>query len=282
MSSHKLLTPVLRDSLLVTLLCSFSLASCQSVQAQNRRIDTEFQSSLDWRSLEPGISYSYMGNQFSSNLHFIKVDLENPAVTLSLSSESSKGESPVTHAYDYNAVVSINASFFDGSYNPRGITVSQGSKWSKMLYPESSPFLGCDVELQCNINHKGADFVDEQLWTAVGGLHSLIVNGEMRSKEDDQTCGSFCLNQHPRTAVGLSQSKRYLILALAEGRKQNLKGLTLQQMSIMMHYAGSFEAFNLDGGGSSSLVVNQKLTSQRPDKEPSPRRVSNSLLINSN
>lgn len=257
--------------------------ACQSVQARNGKkpIDS-YRSQVDWQPLKNGIEYSYMANQFSSNVHLVKVDLDNPSIKVSLSKENEKGKTPADQGSRVKASVSINASFFDGSYNPRGITITEGNPWNNVLYAESSPFFYCTVEMECEINHDGSFDIESSWYTAAGGLHSLLRNGKMRTKQDDKNCGSFCTYTHPRTAIGLSRDNSYLILALAEGRKKNLRGLTLEQMSMMMHYAGAYQSFNLDGGGSSTLVIDGKLISARPDREPQQRRVANSILIISN
>jgi exopolysaccharide biosynthesis protein len=66
---------------------------------------------------------------------------------------------------------------------------------------------------------------------------------------------------------------------LAEGRRPDAKGLTLLETSKIIHYAGAYEAINLDGGGSSSLIIDGELVSKRPTKEPTIRPVSNSIMV---
>ena len=66
------------------------------------------------------------------------------------------------------------------------ITITEASPWKNVLYAESSPFFYCTVEMECDINHEGSFEIESSWYTAAGGLHSLLRNGKMRTKEDDQ------------------------------------------------------------------------------------------------
>ena len=74
-------------------------------------------------------------------------------------------------------------------------------------------------------------------------------------------------DKHPRTAVGYTANNE-LILFVCEGRfKGRADGLTLTEMAKLMQQIGCVEALNLDGGGSSCLLVNGKETIKPSDKE---------------
>ena len=59
----------------------------------------------------------------------------------------------------------------------------------------------------------------------------------------------------PRSAAGLSQDGRTLLLVVADGRQSVARGLTLNELAELMRSLGAWNALNLDGGGSSSAVV---------------------------
>lgn len=88
---------------------------------------------------------------------------------------------------------------------------------------------------------------------AVGGQPALIRNGQlMRFRDDDLA---------PRTAVGLDASGTQLIIMTIDGRQPNYsEGVTLQQLAEQMLAAGAYQAVNLDGGGSTTLVINRRGT----------------------
>ena len=234
---------------------------------------------LDWGFLKNGVEYLYLEDQFSSNVHLIKIDLFNESIKLTVSPESQKGLTPLEHAVRADAFIAINASFFDGYFSPRGVTISNGNVWAKMLKTNSSPFLFCQSENQCSMDHIGTNEINKSWINAVGGYHSLVKSREIRTTAKDAECGSFCQSLYPRSAVGITENKQFLLLMLAEGRRSEVKGLTLNQTAKIIHYAGAYDAFNLDGGGSSSLIIDGELVSLRPDKEQAIRPVSNSLMV---
>ena len=59
----------------------------------------------------------------------------------------------------------------------------------------------------------------------------------------------------PRSAAGLTQDGRTLLLVVADGRQSIARGLTLSELAALMRSLGAWNALNLDGGGSSSAVV---------------------------
>jgi len=63
---------------------------------------------------------------------------------------------------------------------------------------------------------------------------------------------------HPRTAAGYTKDGKYIFLVV-DGRQPNSRGVDLNELSIMMFDLDCVEAINLDGGGSSAIVVNGKL-----------------------
>ena len=79
-----------------------------------------------------------------------------------------------------------------------------------------------------------------------------------------------------------SRDNSYLILHWLKEERRILEIDSRANEYDDANYAGAYQSFNLDGGGSSTLVIDGKLISARPDREPQQRRVANSILIISN
>lgn len=60
---------------------------------------------------------------------------------------------------------------------------------------------------------------------------------------------------HPRTAIGYTSDNR-MIIVVVDGRQPTSRGVYLEELASIMKQAGCYEALNLDGGGSSQLLVN--------------------------
>lgn len=97
--------------------------------------------------------------------------------------------------------------------------------------------------------------------TAVGGGPSLLNWGQIRisNNEELKFAGKAIHDKHPRTAMGYTEDGKLIIL-MVEGRNKNAGGATLTQLAQIFKDLGCAEALNLDGGGSSCLLVNGKET----------------------
>ncbi len=115
---------------------------------------------------------------------------------------------------------------------------------------------------------KGA-FKKWKMQTAVGGGPVLIQNAEIKitNNEEIKFAGKAIDDKHPRSAMGYTAAGQ-LIFLVVEGRfPGKAEGATLKQLAQMLKEIGCTEALNLDGGGSSCLLINGKQTIQPSDKE---------------
>jgi hypothetical protein len=113
------------------------------------------------------------------------------------------------------------------------------------------------------------DFKKWKVKTAIGGGPVLLQDGAVKitNNEELKFAGKAISDKHPRTAVGYTANNE-LILFVCEGRfKGRADGLTLTEMATLMQQIGCVEALNLDGGGSSCLLINGKETIKPSDKE---------------
>ncbi len=106
----------------------------------------------------------------------------------------------------------------------------------------------------------------------IGGGPFLVVDGQI-----DVGPRGDGGDRHPRTAVGFSPDSTKLILVTVDGRQSISAGMTLYELAGLMQQAGAATAMNLDGGGSTTMVV-------RSDVANSPsgngeRLVSNALAV---
>ena len=104
--------------------------------------------------------------------------------------------------------------------------------------------------------------------TAVGGGPVLIHDGKIRiTNQEEQLFPNSKNDYHPRTAMGYTRDGQLIVLAI-QGRTPGVAaGATLEQEARILLSLGCYEALNLDGGGSSCLLVNGKETIRPSDKE---------------
>ena len=104
--------------------------------------------------------------------------------------------------------------------------------------------------------------------TAVGGGPVLIQFGKINitNNEELKFTGKAIEDKHPRTAMGYTKDGKLIILMI-EGRNTVAHGATLGQEAQILKDLGCWEALNLDGGGSSCMLINGKETIKTSDKE---------------
>jgi exopolysaccharide biosynthesis protein len=102
---------------------------------------------------------------------------------------------------------------------------------------------------------------------AVGGGPVLAKEGQIyiTNNEEKKFAGKAIADHHPRTAMGYTSDGKLILLAV-QGRTKNIAvGTTLTETAQILIDLGCVEAINLDGGGSSCLLINGKETIKPSD-----------------
>ena len=88
--------------------------------------------------------------------------------------------------------------------------------------------------------------------------------------------------RHPRSAIGFNKDTTKIYFVAIDGRSPEFSvGATLAETADIMKKLGAHNAVNLDGGGSTSLIVRDEMVNQH-DEEGSKRQVANALLAVTN
>lgn len=107
---------------------------------------------------------------------------------------------------------------------------------------------------------------------------ALVENGEVSVEKGQEV--SRAKSSNPRTAIGMLGENHY-VFVVSDGRTSDSQGLSLYELAEFMQSLGATTAYNLDGGGSSTLyfngqVVNQPTTNGKKIQE---RSVSDIVCI---
>ena len=107
---------------------------------------------------------------------------------------------------------------------------------------------------------------------------TLIENGEIQVSASDEVSRAKTTN--PRTAIGIIDELHYIIV-VADGRTDESEGLSLLELAKLMESYGCVTVYNLDGGGSSTMVFNGVVVNQPTTSghEISERSVSDIVYI---
>lgn len=112
---------------------------------------------------------------------------------------------------------------------------------------------------------------------AVGGFPLLVQRGRGVVAEQAGVSAAFGPARHPRTAIGWRDDRLFWVVA--DGRQPPWSdGMSLDELAGLLLDLGATEAVNLDGGGSSAMVVQGRVVN-RPSDAQGERAVGNALVL---
>lgn len=118
---------------------------------------------------------------------------------------------------------------------------------------------------------------DGPVTEALGGFPLLVQGGRDVLPEQPGVSASFGDARHPRTAIGWNAARLYMVAV--DGRQAAYSdGMTLPELRDLFLRLGAATALNLDGGGSTAMVVRGRVAN-RPSDEQGERSVGNALLL---
>ncbi|MGI8922944.1 MAG: phosphodiester glycosidase family protein [Fimbriimonadales bacterium] len=111
---------------------------------------------------------------------------------------------------------------------------------------------------------------------AAGGGPRLVKGGQPYLTNLYEKFDSGYAKRHPRTAIGYTASDE-AIICVVEGRSSLSRGVTLDELALLMIKLGCSDAMNLDGGGSSTMYLGGVVVNRLSDG--AARRVASTLLL---
>ena len=168
-------------------------------------------------------------------------------------------------AEEANAVLAINGDYYGARES--GYVIRNG-----VIYQDGSFEIINEPEITAQeLLAKGA-------WNVLSFGPALLIDGDISVDENDEVGQAMASN--PRTAIGIVETLHYLFV-VSDGRTSDSEGLSLQELAQVLLDLGAKTAYNLDGGGSSTMVfqgdvINRPTTN---GKKISERSVSDIVCI---
>ena len=183
----------------------------------------------------------------------------------------------------YDAVIGTNASgFIDPNWNsmggvPYGIVISQGKLVANnQKANRGGGIVGFNKDNVLVLDRMTAQqALDAGIRDAVEYGPFLIVNGE-----SSYIKGNGGWGYAPRTVIG-QRKDGIVLLLVVDGRQKATMGADMNQLARIMWNYGAYNAANMDGGTSSSMVLNNKIITNpvNGNWEPYTRAVPNAWLV---
>lgn len=162
-------------------------------------------------------------------------------------------------AKNNNAILAVNGDYYGA--NSTGYVIRNGVVYRDTVREDSSNGdLAIYKDGSFKIIYEDQISADQLVKDGVVNLLAfgpvLVENGEIAVGTNEEVGQAMASN--PRTAIGIIDANHYIIV-VSDGRTSESKGLSLYQMAEVMKSYGVKTAYNLDGGGSSTLYFNSQV-----------------------
>ncbi len=119
-----------------------------------------------------------------------------------------------------------------------------------------------------------------KLTQLIGGFPKIVENGinyALKGYVEEGGASTFATDRHPRSGIGYSADKTKLYMVTVDGRQESSVGINLIELADFMINLGVHTGLNLDGGGSTTMWVRDKIVNDPSDG--TERAVANGLLV---
>lgn len=220
-------------------------------------------------TLYEGVTYQRVVKYFPSAMiaHIIKIDTKTKGIQFLVTPADSKSETPLnartTSQFldEFGLQIAVNGDGFTPWWSrgpadyyphagdpvaPLGFTASNGDDyWKGVELDEGErPTLYISRRNAFSFNDK-----PNRVYNAISGDRMIVLQGQPVSGLDDSALD-------PRTAIGLNKNGRYVYLIVVDGRQPFYSaGITFADLAQLLIDHGVYTAMGLDGGGSSTMVM---------------------------
>ena len=199
--------------------------------------------------------------------HVLEIDTKTKGIELLVTPPDSNGETPLnartTSQFldEFDVQIAINGDGFvpwwshsPADYYPHigdpvtpfGFTASRGDVYSQGIE------MSIGVKPTLYVSRRNALSFNNppgNIYNAISGDRMIVLKGQAVPNLDNEDID-------PRTAIGMNRNGRYLYIIVVDGRQPFYSnGATLSELAQIFIDQGAYIAMNLDGGGSSTMVI---------------------------
>jgi hypothetical protein len=221
------------------------------------------------RELYEGVTYRRVVQFIPRSMvaHIIKIDMKTKGMKLLITPPDSNGETPLnartTSQFldEFNVQIAINGDGFSPWWSrspadyyphvgepvaPFGLSASNGEVYATGVQTTIGikPTLYVSRRNVLSFNNP-----PNNIHSALSGDRMIVLKGEVAPDLNDRAV-------EPRTAIGMNRNGRYLYLVVVDGRQPFYSnGATFAELAQILIDQGAYIAMSLDGGGSSTMVI---------------------------
>ena len=182
-----------------------------------------------------------------------------------------------------NAVFAINGDYY--GFREDGIIIRNGTLYRDNPARDGLAFFDDGrMEIYDETSTNGNTLLEQGVTNTFSFGPSLLDNGKAITNFDnvkiDNNLGNRNIdNSNPRTGIGIISPNNFVFVVVDGRDKGYSRGMTLNEFSQLFEDLGCTYAYNLDGGGSSTIYFNGRVVN-KPSNKDSERKVSDIIYIN--
>lgn len=231
---------------------SEAAAAASAVQTETSYSDENIQVSIE--TITTNNTTVYVADVQVSSAEYLKTALAQNTYGTNVTAKTSET------AAANNAILAINGDYYGA--NSTGYVIKNGVLYRDTVrdnasYGDLAIYADGSFGVIYENEVTAQELIDQGVVNLLAFGPTLVENGEI--VVDTSTEVGRAMSSNPRTAIGIVEEEDgslHYIIVVSDGRTDESEGLTLYQLAEVMQQYGATTAYNLDGGGSSTLYFN--------------------------
>ena len=231
---------------------SEAAAAATAVQTDTSYSDENIQVSIE--TITTNNTTVYVADVQVSSAEYLKTALAQNTYGTNITAKTSET------AAANNAILAINGDYYGA--NSTGYVIKNGVLYRDTVrdnasYGDLAIYADGSFGVIYENEVTAQELIDQGVVNLLAFGPTLVENGEI--VVDTSTEVGWAMSSNPRTAIGIVEEEDgslHYIIVVSDGRTDESEGLTLYQLAEVMQQYGATTAYNLDGGGSSTLYFN--------------------------
>lgn len=291
---------------LLHILPLLAYASFAAAQASTQPLQLEWQAVADGVEFAAFDATAIVGEPGPLAVHALRLDLARVRLDLALA----EGRSPALETVDRiaaraGAIAAVNAGFFAPGGRPAGLMrvdyallgptaqrrVALGlvnGQPARVVIDHVQPAPAALLAWGSiwpmtwfRTGHGTSPLTWQQAEDVIGGRGLIVRGGHVLDDwSDEGVRGGFVTDRHPRTLAGVAGDGTVWLLTIDGRQPSHSVGVNFAGLTALARSLGLVDAINLDGGGSTTMVVQGRIVN-RPSDLTGPRPVSDALIVRS-
>ncbi|WP_139905971.1 phosphodiester glycosidase family protein [Clostridium thermarum] len=221
--------------------------------------------------------------KYDSNIYVADIQLSDAACLKTALANNTYGRNITQKtsviAEANRAIFAINGDFY--GFRDEGYVVRNGEAYRDTARIGDNDALVIDKDGNLSIVSEGEESLDSLMdkgaWQVLSFGPGLVVDGNIVVDSSSEVAKSMASN--PRTAIGQVDQLHYIVI-VSDGRTSDSEGLSLLELAQEFKERGCTVAYNLDGGGSSTMYFNgEVINNPTSGKKMGERKVSDIVYI---